>query len=455
MEWDVQMARGEYLKKEDYLKEFYPRVSQYEFYRDVFPQGTMERKGHCEDRLPNAIFSIIEPEVRNIIMFDELDELSLLDGVRFSVCSPVTYSGRRRTAANAYHIHGFAIDIDYVMLGNLRDLFYQIGNGLHPKPTYVVNSGNGVHLYYLFHEPVPLYQYLYKPLNSLKYELTNRLWNQYTSSDSNKQFQGIFQGFRMVGNFSKLDGDGDVSGYPVTAYRTGGRVLLEELSAFVEYDGKQVLSDVDEFDHLTLDEAKERYPDWYDRRILKNEPRGGWTCKHDLYDWWIRKMKAGHFEGNRYYCIAALSAYAVKCGIPYEELERDALELVPLLDRSTENEKNHFTEQDVYDALEYYADDYRTYSIDAVVGTTKIPIQKNKRNGRKQAVHLAGARAIQTINDEFNSTNWRNGNGRKPKDKIVREWRQKHPEGKKADCHRDTGLDPKTIRKWWTEKEKK
>ena len=30
----------------------------------------------------------------------------------------------------------------------------------------------------------------------------------------------------------------------------------------------------------------------------------------------------------------------------------------------------------------------------------------------------------------------------------VYEWRQQHPEGRKADCHRDTGLDPKTIRKW-------
>lgn len=31
----------------------------------------------------------------------------------------------------------------------------------------------------------------------------------------------------------------------------------------------------------------------------------------------------------------------------------------------------------------------------------------------------------------------------------VYEWRQQHPEGRKADRHRDTGLDPKTIRKWW------
>ncbi len=34
-------------------------------------------------------------------------------------------------------------------------------------------------------------------------------------------------------------------------------------------------------------------------------------------------------------------------------------------------------------------------------------------------------------------------------EKKVYEWRQQHPEGRKADCHRDTGLDPKTIRKWW------
>ena len=31
----------------------------------------------------------------------------------------------------------------------------------------------------------------------------------------------------------------------------------------------------------------------------------------------------------------------------------------------------------------------------------------------------------------------------------VAEWRLRHPEGRKADCHRETGLDPKTIRKWW------
>lgn len=43
----------------------------------------------------------------------------------------------------------------------------------------------------------------------------------------------------------------------------------------------------------------------------------------------------------------------------------------------------------------------------------------------------------------------RDGNGRKPKVDIVRQWQAAHPEGKKADCIRDTGLDKKTVYKWW------
>lgn len=39
--------------------------------------------------------------------------------------------------------------------------------------------------------------------------------------------------------------------------------------------------------------------------------------------------------------------------------------------------------------------------------------------------------------------------GRPSAQDRVYEWRKQNPEGRKADCHRDTGLDPKTIRKWW------
>ncbi len=56
---------------------------------------------------------------------------------------------------------------------------------------------------------------------------------------------------------------------------------------------------------------------------------------------------------------------------------------------------------------------------------------------------------MQEFDDEDNGTNWRNGNGRKPKADIVKEWRLAHPEGRKVDCIRDTGLSKPTVYKWW------
>lgn len=41
--------------------------------------------------------------------------------------------------------------------------------------------------------------------------------------------------------------------------------------------------------------------------------------------------------------------------------------------------------------------------------------------------------------------------GRPDKQKIVQKWKSEHPKGKKADCIRDTGLDKKTVYKWWEE----
>ena len=45
-------------------------------------------------------------------------------------------------------------------------------------------------------------------------------------------------------------------------------------------------------------------------------------------------------------------------------------------------------------------------------------------------------------------------NGGRPKgsgtaQSKVQEWKQQHPEGRKVDCIRDTGLDKKTVYKWW------
>ena len=60
---------------------------------------------------------------------------------------------------------------------------------------------------------------------------------------------------------------------------------------------------------------------------------------------------------------------------------------------------------------------------------------------------MGRARAVQAYDDPDGT--WRNREGRPKAQERVFEWRQQNPDGRKADCRRDTGLDPKTIRKWW------
>ncbi|SHL56628.1 hypothetical protein SAMN02745138_03599, partial [[Clostridium] lactatifermentans DSM 14214] len=145
--------------------------------------------------------------------------------------------------------------------------------------------------------------------------------------------------------------------------------------------------------------------------------------------------------------LMCLAIYAYKCGVPKKQLRQDMQQAFEDLQKV--KHENVLTEDDIRSALEAYDKEYYNFTIKDIEALTDIRIEKNKRNGRKQAVHLQGARAIQEINDKANGTSWRLRNGRPSVREQVFRWREQHPEGRKADCHRDTGLDPKTIRKWW------
>ena len=140
-----------------------------------------------------------------------------------------------------------------------------------------------------------------------------------------------------------------------------------------------------------------------------------------------------------------LATYAIKCCIKREELEQDALDLIPLLNaKGTEP----FTEDDVIHALEAYNDSYATYPIDTIVKRTGLPIEKNKRNGRKQDQHLKIARFTRDLNYD-DSNGWINKEGAPTKQSIVQKWKSEHPNGKKIDCEKETGLSRHTVIKWW------
>lgn len=433
------------------LEQGFQEIDYRAFYRDIFPPGCFERKGVYADQKPNGIIVEVTEEriggKQKILRHTLTDDLEKLDEVvsrdNFCIMSPISYIGKSRQAKNARYLYAMAIDLDGVTSKKrFNFLMQQIENGDQmmgfvwglPRPTYIVSSGTGLHLYYVFEERIPLFQNIVEELEKLKRRLTWQAWTQGASElHDNVQYESLFQGFRIVGTATK-------NGDRTAAFQTGEKITVAYLNQYVpqEYRAK----DFEYKSKFSLEEAQKRYPEWYERRIIQQKPRGTWTCKKDLYEWWKRKIHEGATQGHRYWCMMTLATYALKCGVPYEELLQDGIEMLDFLN----SVGDEFTMDDLIHSLEAYNGDYITYPIDTIIARTDIYIKKNKRNGRKQILHLKMARSNLEI---LNEDNGKALQGRPAKANIVQLWQQEHPNGRKVDCIRDTGLSKPTVYKWW------
>lgn len=458
----LERQRALYREKNNHLGRYLELVTPFEFYRGIFPEGSFERRGHYEDAKGNGIALVVPQRSKEVqengvaleikgdgkasrhVITDELKELEDIKNTDFTIMSPISYFGRQRRGQNARYLYAMVFDLDGVGMPQLRDTLHQMNKDIIPKATFVVNSGTGLHLYYVLTEPVPMYPHNQKILKELKYALTRQIWNRFTSSIREPQMQGILQGFRVVGTGTKLGKE-----YPVVAYRYGGAVELEKLLDYIpDSNGEQQrIQALMRKSRLSLAEAKEKYPDWYERRVVKKERRGRWTVKRDLYDWWLHRIADEIRVGHRFYGIMTLAIYAKKCNIDEAELRRDAFALLKPYDDMSEEDINRFTKDDIVCALEMFNEDYVTFPRDDIAKLSGMTMPVNKRNWRKQEQHLQFARGIREIKAKLGDDV--TGGGRPSGRHQILEWRQQHPEGRKADCHRDTGLDPKTIRKWW------
>lgn len=439
------------------LLERFSEVDSLTFYRDLFPEGSFEEKGVFVDGQYNgiAVEVLNRDRVLRHTVTDDLEKISeLTSRDNFCLMSPISYIGKSRRSENARDMYALAIDLDGV--SNEREfkfLMTQIERGEEmrafvwglPRPTYIVSSGTGLHLYYVFSEPLRLYPNVVKELSKLKKRLTWQAWTQGASSlHDSVQYESLFQGFRVVGTITKV-------GTRSRAFKTGAKVDIDYLNFFVPEEFRA--ENLSYTSNLSLEEAAKKYPDWYERRIVKGTPKGTWTCKRDLYDWWIRRLKDGAEQGHRYWCLMVLAVYAKKSGIEYEELSKDALGLVDFLD-SLGDGTDPFTEEDALDALEAYNDSYITYPIKTITERTGIPIERNKRNGRKQSDHVRLMSLIRDFDDP--DGNWRNKDGRPkgsiksstPKGEQIKAYAEAHPDANHSEIARALGVSRPTVIKW-------
>ena len=370
------------------------------FYRDVFPEGFLqerwaegERRSEFDGK-PNAIALKFGPKTRKQLVkgkevdvpvierftvTDDLEGVSAL--VKASIAenapvymAPVSWYGRNNKAANARFLHAFAVDLDGVTPAKLGSVLKQMRNGHDPanekwvsmpQASHIVMSGRGLHLYYLLDRPVPLIPAVVPFLQQLKRRLTDVVWTDYTSEDGNegRQYQGIYQGFRMPGTTTRLNGHGvdakDTNKYEALAfmYAPDGaseprRVTLDYLVDYCGIRGKEIPGELyrvleTKGGRTSIAEAKERWPEWYERRVVQGEEKEGYDTNRGAYESWLSRIEDEAVVHGRYFAVLALVAYAVKCNVPLEDLERDAYALVPALDKLSDDPGNRFTDYDV------------------------------------------------------------------------------------------------------------
>ena len=456
-----------YIEQTEYLGSQFDEVNGYEFYAELFPDNECTGELNGDFSKPNAIYLYTDEQdkgsqrrMRRRIMLKDTWKQDYMDYVELNektLCSGLTYRARSNKLQNAHRCHAIIIDLDGVGLKELRNLFLRMDlrNGhpfAVPIPTFIASSGKGVHLYYVLEEPVDLFPNIKMQMKSLKHDLTFRIWDyKATSQLKSIQYQSINQGFRMVGSIN------DKYGTQVRAYRTGGRVSIEYLNGFVK--SKVDLSQRFRPSKMTKEEAQIKFPEWYARTFdengekRKDRPKNGkWDIKGKvhgddpfaLYHWWMRQTDLAK-GGHRYFFLMCMSIYASKCDVPKAKLRKDMQTVFEEL--KTIEHENPLVKEDMESALEAYSKEYWNFTIDNISKLTDVRIEKNKRTGRKQAQHLARARAVQVL--DYPEGEWRNKDGRPTAQQTVTEWREANPEGRKIDCQRETGLSRPTVLKWW------
>lgn len=454
-----------YAEIDEILKNQYSEIDGYDFYRYIFPDN--ENAGEYNDDFskPNAIYLYQDERdegtkrrLRRRIMLKDTwkcDYLTCIERNPMTLCSGLSYRKMANKLNNAQRMHALIFDLDGVGGRELRNLFlrFRVEPDMIrslPMPTFLVLSGKGLHLYYVFDKPIDLYPNIKLQLKSLKYDLTFKMWDyKATSQIKQVQYQSINQSFRMVGSVNSKYGT------VVKAYKIGEKVTIDYLNQYVMNELNRVdLSKPFKPSKMTKDEAKEAYPEWYERVIEgKHKNLKKWDIKgkqgYALYEWWKRQYDQ-IVGGHRYYFLMCMAIYACKCDVPKAQLRKDMNEMFDKL--ADIEHDNPLVKSDITSALEAYDKEYYNFTINDIEKLTNVRIERNKRNYQKQVWHLEDIRS-KKANMKKRGQPFKNFEGR-PRGSgtyanKVYEWRQLHPDGKKIECERETGLSRHTVLKWW------
>lgn len=425
--------RNEFSMKAATLNRFFTQVPYFDFVNEVFPEV---------DRL---MVVTAEDTYREMDIDELIDFQSQRDDV---YVAPATFINGCYKADTCRNIHALVVDIDRIDWETLEAII-QNGNlgGMTPMPSYIVNSGSGVHFYYVFERPVPFYHTNRKALKTMYRTLCGiTKKNIHAKTD----FHAITQPFRLPGSQTKL-------GQTAAAWRTGEKWSVALL-------GRRLNVDVSEMElaERPLLSQKEHAAAKAQRAAEAGKPKSAakkkkWKSSLEgnegFYRYCLQRCYEETPEGSRYLSMVALTMVAYKVRFPKEKLEKDLTELLAHYNQIGK----YMKEAEIKKALRAYnskADMTPSAGLEARFGwdfdrERKKKREKQEAKGRLRTKEETWKIARSTRDILFPDGEWRYRGGAPTKEQQIRDWRAEHPEGTPKECIAATGISKNTVYKWW------
>lgn len=445
IDWHAQerynKLREDFRWKNAILKQQYTPVSYFEFVGAVFAG------------LDKLMVVTAEAGYREM----DVDELMAYQADRSDVyVVPASFINGYNSTVACRDIYALVIDIDKISPETLEAVATN-GNlgGMTPMPTYIVNSGRGVHFYYVFREPVPHYYANRKILKALYRQLC---LTTKTNILAKTDWHAITQPFRLPGSRTRLD-------QLVTGWKSGEKWDVRTLAHRFDVDCAEL--DLQRRPVLSQQEYKAARAAYQAQRAQeggapKKKRKSTWKSSLEGNEGFYRSCLERCYketgEGSRYRSMCALVVVARKVvTISKEQVEQDLLTL--LVHYNKIGKRMRVSE--IKKALRMYNDralettsatleSWFGWKFDRAIAKRRAALEaKGKYVVRSRSDILEEARAIRDIRMRRLGKRWDENNGRKTKEQVVFAWRNENPEGKPRDCIEATGLSKNTVYKWW------
>lgn len=395
--------RKEFNEKSVILEKYGELTSPAEYYADLY--------GSDGDEIMPYTVSNETPAIRRAQNIDEVLQIAMFRNDIYTYsCSFFGGWPKERLVNNVY---AFVIDLDGVSPADLRVLLKREITKF--PPSYIVNSGQGVHIVYMFTVPVAGYTKRKKVLKQAIKALAG-LFKVKTYSYKVDPTATLVHPYRVVGSRTKL-------GQTAKAYKVGEKREVVEMLKLLNID--TYLFEKHEKKQTTQRKA----------RSYNNEVAVLPTGRVRFYDSTYERVRHEVDEGHRYLSLFALAIIAYKCRIPRAQIEEDIGDLVDLF-----NQKEHVKrvrENEIEKAMMGYSQKFvkvNSYTLEEYLGFTFH--RSTKRNGLKQREHLLIARAVKDARQKAT------------KEIQMKRYLQEKPEASLKQIEEDLGWSRRTIVKY-------